>query len=105
MQGFPGLLGSTGRLVVLLRRCYRGQEGRGTTGGEGSRWRSKLLAAVLGSSGAIPMIAGAEVEGGGLGKLPGVEEKLRWGLAGAGVQRCGGSAVVQGALRGGASGR
>jgi hypothetical protein len=57
------------------------------------------------SSGAISTIAGAEVEGGGLGKLPSVEEKLRWGLAGAGVQRCGGSAVAQGALRNGASRR
>jgi hypothetical protein len=37
------------------------------------------------SSGAIPTIAGAEVEGGGLGKLPGVEGKLPWGLAGAEV--------------------
>jgi hypothetical protein len=47
-QGFCGFLGSTGRLVVFLRRCYWGQEGRGTTSGEGSRWRSKLPAAVLG---------------------------------------------------------
>jgi hypothetical protein len=39
VQGFPGLLGSTGRLVVFLRRCYWGQEGRGTTGGEGSKWQ------------------------------------------------------------------
>jgi hypothetical protein len=30
-----------------------------------------------------------EVEGGGLGKLPGVEEKLRWGLVGVG---CSGAA-------------
>jgi hypothetical protein len=44
------------------------------------------------SSGAISTIAGVEVEGGGLGKLPGIEEKLQWGLAGAGVRRVRGSA-------------
>jgi hypothetical protein len=49
MQGFPGLLGSTGRLVKLMRRCYGGQEGQGATNGEESRWQSNSLAAVLGA--------------------------------------------------------
>jgi hypothetical protein len=37
-----------------------------------------------------------EVEGGGLGKLPGVEGKLPWGLAGAEVQWCSRSMAEQG---------
>jgi hypothetical protein len=41
MQGISGLLITTSRLVVFLRRCYGGQEGRGATGGEESRvWRN-----------------------------------------------------------------
>jgi hypothetical protein len=48
MQGVSGLLIPTGRLVVLLRRCYGGQEGREATGGEESRVWSNSPAAVLG---------------------------------------------------------
>jgi hypothetical protein len=47
LQGFSGLLGSTGQLMVFLRWCYWGQEGRATTDGEESRWRSNSPAAVL----------------------------------------------------------
>jgi hypothetical protein len=82
MQGVSGLLDSTGRLVKLLRRCYGGQEGRGTTGSEESRWRSNLPAA---TSGAIPAVARAGVADGELGELPGDEAKLMRGLAGAGA--------------------
>jgi hypothetical protein len=82
MQGVSGLLDSTGRLVKLLRRCYGCQEGRRTTGGEESRWRSNLPAAM---SGAIPAIARAGVAGGELGELPGGEVKMMRGLARAGA--------------------
>jgi hypothetical protein len=102
MQGISGLLDSTGRLVKLLQRCYRSQEGRGTSGSEESRCRSNLPAA---TSGAIPAVARAVVAGGELGELPGGEAKPIRALAGSGVQRSGGSMVEQGALRGGASGR
>jgi hypothetical protein len=56
MQGFPGLLGSTDRLVVFLRRCHRGQGGPGIAGGEESQGQSVLPAAVLG---AIPALHGS----------------------------------------------
>jgi hypothetical protein len=48
MQGVSGLLITTGLLMVLLWRCYGGQEGRRATGGEESRVRSNSPAAVLG---------------------------------------------------------
>jgi hypothetical protein len=95
----PGLHESTRE---DLRRCYGGQDGRGTTGNEESRWRSNSPAAVLG---AIPAVARAGVAGEELGELPDGGAKLMRGLAGAGVRRSGGSTVGQGALRGGASGR
>jgi hypothetical protein len=101
LQRSSRLLDSTGRLVVLLRWRYWGQEGRGTTGGEGSRWRSKIPAA---TSGAIPAVARAGVAGEGLGKLPGTEAELLRALAGSRAQQGGRSTVGQGALRGGASG-
>jgi hypothetical protein len=47
--------------------------GRGTTGGEGSRWRSKLPAA---TSGEILAVARAGVTGEGLEELPGTEAEL-----------------------------
>jgi hypothetical protein len=78
MQGFPRLLGSTGRLVVFLRRCYGGQGGPGIADGKESQGRSISPAAGLGR---IPATAGVEVESRGLGKLTGVEGKLPWGLA------------------------
>jgi hypothetical protein len=102
MQGVPGLLDSTGRLVVFPRRSYWGQEGRGTTGAKESRWRSKLPAA---TSGEIPAVARAGVAGEGLGELPGTEAELLRALAGSGAQQGGRSTVGQGALRGGASGQ
>jgi hypothetical protein len=49
MQGFLGLLGSTDRLVVFLRRCHGGQGGPGIAGGEESQGRSISPAAVLGA--------------------------------------------------------
>jgi hypothetical protein len=90
LQRSSGLLDSTGPLVVLLRRCYWGQEGRVTTGDEGSRWRSKIPAATFG---AIPAVAQAEVACEGLGKLPGTKVELLRGLVGVEVQRGGGSTV------------
>jgi hypothetical protein len=102
MPGVSGLLGSTNRLGEDLRRCYEGQDSRGTTGDEESRWRSNSSAAVLG---AIPAVSRAGVAGEEFGELPDGGVKLMRGLAGAGVRRSGGSMVGQGALRGGASGR
>jgi hypothetical protein len=95
----PGLHGST---RGFLRRSYWGQEGRGTTGGEESRWRSKLPVATLGE---IPAVAWAGVAGEGFGELPGIEAELLRALARSGAQQGGRSTVGQGALRGGASGR
>jgi hypothetical protein len=102
MQGISELLIPTGRLVVLLRRCYGGHKGREATGGEELRVQSNSPVAVLG---AIPAVARAGVAGEGLAKLPGTEVELLWGLARAGVQRGSRCTVRQGALRGGASGR
>jgi hypothetical protein len=90
MQGISGLLDSTVRLGEDPRRCYGGQEGRGTTDGEGSRWRSKLLAA---TSGEIPAVARSGVAGEGFGKLPVTEAELLRALAGSGAQQCGRSTV------------
>jgi hypothetical protein len=56
-----------------------------------------------GNVGAIPAVARAAVAGGELGELPGGEAKLMRGLAGAEVQRGGGSATEQEMLHGGAS--
>jgi hypothetical protein len=47
MQVISRLLITTGRLVVFLRRCYGGQEGRGATGGEELRVQSNSPATVL----------------------------------------------------------
>jgi hypothetical protein len=58
-----------------------------------------------GNVGAILAVARAGVAGGELGELPGGEAKLMRGLAGAEVQRGGGSAVAQEMLHGGTSGR
>jgi hypothetical protein len=99
MQGVSGLLIPTGRLVVFLRRCYEGQEGREATCDEESRVQSNSLVAVLS---AIPAVARAGVAGEGLGELPGGEAKLKRALAGSGVQQGGRSTVEQGVLRGGA---
>jgi hypothetical protein len=85
LQGSSGLLDSMVWLREDLRRCYGGQEGRGTTGGEGSRWRSKLPAAM---SGEIPDVARAGVAGEGLMELPGTEVELLRALAGSGAQQC-----------------
>jgi hypothetical protein len=52
----------------------------------------------------IPASARAGVMREELGKLPGGEAKLMWGLAGAGAQQGGRSTVKQEALRGRASG-
>jgi hypothetical protein len=76
--------------------------GRRATGGEESRRRSRLPAA---ASGAIPAVARAGVVGEGFGELPGVEAKLMWGLAGAGVRRSGRSTAEQRARCGGACGQ
>ena len=66
------------RLLELLRRCYRGQGGMWSTGGEQMRRRSVLPAAALvEKSGACRL----EVEGSGLGKLPEPEAELLRGLA------------------------
>jgi hypothetical protein len=102
MQGASGLLIPTGQLVVFLRRCYGGQDGRGSTSGGELRWRSISLMVVLG---AIPAIARAGVAGEGLGELPGTqaEARVRVGRGWGAVERpVHGEA---GALRGGARGR
>ena len=75
------------RLLGLLRRCYRGQGGRWSTGSEQSRRRRVLPAAALvEKSGACRL----EVEGSGLGEVPGVEAEPMRGLSGAPVRRSGG---------------
>jgi hypothetical protein len=102
MQGTSGLLVTTGRLGVYLWRCHGGQGGPGITGGEESHERGISPAVGLGQ---IPATAGVEIEGGGLGELPGVEGKLPPGFAGAGVRRNGRSMARPRALRIGVSGR
>ena len=86
------------RLLGLLRRCYRGQGGRWSTGGEQSRRRRVLPAAALvEKSGACRL----EVEGSKLGEGLAHGAELQMLLVGAGrpwrgrsaaEQRCGGSA-------------
>jgi hypothetical protein len=86
------------RLLELLRRCYRGQGGRWSTGGEQSRRRRVLPAAALvEKSGACRL----EVEGSKLGEGLAHKAELQMLLAWAGrpwrgrsaaEQRCGGSA-------------
>jgi hypothetical protein len=92
MQGVFGLLITTGRLVVFLRRCYGGYDGRGITGGGESWWRSFSPAAVLG---AIPAVARAGIAGEVLGELPGTQAELMRGLARTEMQRGGRSMVGQ----------
>jgi hypothetical protein len=99
MQACTGHRDSTVRLKVLLRMCGRGQEGPKHVDSMELRWQSYSPGT---TSGAIPTVAWAGVAGEGLGKLPVTEVELLRGLAGTEVQRGGGSAVVQGALRGGA---
>jgi hypothetical protein len=72
--------------VVPLRRCHEGPGGPGIAGGEKSQGRDVSPAAGLCQ---IPAIAGVQVDGGGLGKLPGIKGKLPGVLAGADVRRSG----------------
>jgi hypothetical protein len=92
LQGSSGLLISTDRLGVYLRRCHWGQGGPGITGGKESHERNISPAATLDQ---IPATAGLRVEGGRLGKLPDGEVELLRVLAGAGVRRSGRSKAVQ----------
>jgi hypothetical protein len=92
LQGSSGLLISTDRLGVYLRRCHGDQGGPGITSGKESHERNISPAAILDQ---IPATAGLGVEGGRLGKLPDGEVELLRVLAGAGVQRSGRSMAVQ----------
>ena len=80
------------RLLELLRRCYRGQGGRWSTGGEQSRRRLVLPAAALvEKSGACRL----EVEGSKLGESLGHGAELQRLLVGAGRPWRGRSAAEQ----------
>ena len=88
------------RLLGLLWRCYRGQGGRWSTGGEQSRRRRVLPAAALvEKSGACRL----EVEGSKLGESLAHGAELQMLLVGAGRPWRGRSAAEQRSLRGGAT--
>ena len=96
-----GLLGSTDRRAVRLRRGCEAQGGRSTKGTE--RFRRRLYSPAM-EYGVIPVAAVAGAVRGGLGVVPGAKVRLLRGSGEDAVQRGGTATAVQGSGGSGSGG-